>query len=386
MLHVFRSRRHVVRRCDEIREAGFSLVEILLAMGLAVLIMTAASQLIVSMKRSSDRMRLSAESKLRAQRAIDYLALNIRGATDMNPKGNNPAALLVWYRKGGTTAVQASWNNVTNAGLADVGTDILTIAKPTSSVVARGVSFSSTNNSTPSVFEFSAACPDSAANLALFKNLTGNGQPALLVEEGTGNWGFYQITDYQDAANANCCTAYSPSPPRIQVVANPGSGNLIEPITGTPSFGTPPNLVLGVQFITFRVRNGWLEQKVGLFDPSTDNPGTAFSPIIPDIEDFQVAWAFQDGTIWNTTTQALASGTYTNSVPAQGTSQPYDAINCNALRISVVARSAEELGWDSSALFTRPRIEDHAGATAKDRFFHQRATTLVMIRNRNMRF
>ncbi len=272
----------------------------------------------------------------------------------MNPKGNNPAALLVWYRKGGTTAVQASWNNVTNSSLADLGTDILTIAKPNSSVIAPGVTFTSTDNSAPSVFEFSA--------------------------------GFYQITDYQDAANANCCTAYSPSPPRIQVVANPGSGNLIEPITGTPSFGTPPNLVLGVQFITFRVRNGWLEQKVGLFDPSTDNPGTAFSPIIPDIEDFQVAWAFQDGTIWNTTTQALASGTYTNSVPAQGTSQPYDAINCNALRISVVARSAEELGWDSSALFTRPRIEDHAGATAKDRFFHQRATTLVMIRNRNMRF
>ncbi len=385
MLHVFRSRRHVVRRCDEIREAGFSLVEILLAMGLAVLIMTAASQLIVSMKRSSDRMRLSAESKLRAQRAIDYLALNIRGATDMNPDANNPAALMIWYRKGGSTTVQASWNNVTNAGLADVGTDILTIAKPTSSVVARGVSFSSTNNSTPSVFEFSAACPDSAANLALFKNLTGNGQPTLLVEEATGIWGFYQITDYRDATNAASCTAYSPNPPRIQVIANPGAANLIEPVTGAPGFGNPPNLMLGVQFMTFRVRNGWLEQKTGLFDPATDNPGTAFSPIIPDIEDFQVAWAFRDGTIWNSATQVLPSGTYTNSVPAQGTTQAYDAVNCNALRISIVARSTEELGWDPAALFSRPAVEDHAGGS-NDRFFHQRATTLVMIRNRNMRF
>ena len=363
------------------RETGFSLIEILLALGLTALLMIAASQLIVSMKRSSDRMRISAEANIRAQQALDYLCMNIRGATDMNPLQNNPAALLTWYQRGGTTNLQATWNNVTNANLADLGTDILTIARPNSNITAPGTIFTSTDNSGPSTFEFGGACPSSADNLALFKSLTGNGQPALLVDE-TGLWAFYQITDYRDGVNAGSCAA---SPPVIEVTANPGAANLLQPIPAPAAFPSPPTLMLGVQFYTFRVRNGWLEQKLGFFDPSTDNPGTAFSPLIPNIDDFQIAWAFTDGTVWNSSAQQLPSGTYTNSVPAQGTAQIYDVTNCNALRITIVARSGEELAWDPVALFSRPAIEDRAGGS-NDRFFHHRATTLVMIRNRNLLF
>jgi len=363
------------------REAGFSLIEILLALGLTALLMMVASQLIVSMKRSSDRMRINANTRLRAQKALDYVATNIRGATDMNPNANNPAAIMTWYQRGGTTNLQASWNNVTNSNLADIGTDILTIARPSANTFATGLSFSSTDSSTPSVFLFSGGCPSSSDNLTLFKNLTGNGRPALLVDEN-GLWSFYQITNYLDGANAASCSF---SPPRIQVTANPGSSNLLEPIPAPPAFATPPSLMLGVQFYTFRIRNGWLEQKLGLFDPTTDNPGTAFSPLIPDIEDLQIAWIFTDGTVWNSNAQQLASGTYTNSVPAQGTGLVYDVINVNALRVTLVARSSEELAWDSIALFNRPPAEDHAGGS-KDRFFHHPAKTLVMIRNRNLLF
>lgn len=363
------------------RETGFSLIEILLALGLTTLLMTVASQLIVSMKRSSDRMRISAEANLRAQKAIDYLAMNIRGATDMNPLSGNPAALLTWYQRGGTTNLQATWNNVTNASLADLGTDILTIARPNSNITAPGTVFTSTDSSAPSTFEFGGACPSSINNLALFKSLTGNGQPALLVDD-TGMWSFYQITNYLDGANANSC---STSPALIQVTANPGAANLLQPVPAPAAFPNPPALMLGVQFYTFRVRDGWLEQKLGLFDPSSDNPGTAFSPLIPNIEDFQIAWAFTDGTVWNSSAQQLPSGAYTNRVPAQGTALAYDVINCNALRITVVARSGEELAWDPAALFSRPAIEDRAGG-GNDRFFHHRATTLVMIRNRNLLF
>jgi len=380
MLRAFESRPH--HKTPTVGcEAGFSLIEILLALGLTALLMMVASQLIVSMKRSSDRMRISAEAKNRAQQALDYLTMNIRGATDMNPRVGNPAAILIWYRQGGVTNLQATWNNVSSALLADVGTDILTIARPSTNTTAPGTIFTSTDSSSPSTFQFGGGCPSSADNLTLFKNLTGNGQPSLLVDDA-GLWAFYQITNYQDASNGNSCTA---SPPVIQVTANPGAANLLTPIPAQAGFPSPPTLMLGVQFYTFRVRNGWLEQKQGIFNPTTDNPGTAFTRLIPDIDDFQVAWAFSDGTVWNSSVQQLPSGTYTNSVPAQGSGQAYDVLNVNALRVTIVARSREELRWDPVALFNRPAVEDRTGGS-KDRFFHNRATTLVMIRNRNLLF
>ncbi len=379
MLLAFQSRPHPGSPRN-LREAGFSLIEILLALGLTVLLMTIASQLIFSMKRSSDRMRISAEARLRGQKALDYLTSNIRGATDMNPRTGNPASLMTWYKKGGAN-LQASWNNVTNANLADVGTDILTIARASSVTYATAPTFGSTNSSTPTTFLFAGGCPNSSDNIAVFKDLTGNGEPVLLVD-AAGAWGFYQITDYLDGTNAGSCTL---NPPEIQATANPGAANLLESMTAPGSFIDPVKLMLSVQFFTFRVRDGWLEQKLGLFDPATDNPGTAFSPLIPNIDDFQVAWVFRDGTVWNSSAQQLPAGTYTNNIPAQGTTLAQDVINCTALRVSIVARSAEELTWDPVALFSRPTVEDRAGGT-NDRFFHHRATTLVMIRNRNLLF
>ncbi|MCD4750361.1 MAG: PilW family protein [Thermoanaerobaculales bacterium] len=373
------------------REAGFSLVEILLALGLTALLMMVASQLTVSMKRSSDRMRISAETKLRAQKALDFLAMNVRGATDMNPIGSNPAAIMTWYERG-VNPVQATFNNVTNANLADVGTDIITIAKADSNTQVANIKWpGSVQNAANAWWEFGPLCPDGAANLALFKELTqesgGLSQPILLVDSA-GHYAWYQITNYLDAWNTN--QGCNQTPPEIHVVANPGNSDMLNPPGGPQGLvnnlpDEPIRMMLGVKFFTFRVRNGWLEQKMGLFNPATDNPGTAFTPLIQDVEDLQFAWPFTDGTIWNTATQQLPSGTYTNSVPAQGTALAYDVLNVNALRITVVARSTEELTWDPAALFSRPAIEDRTGG-ANDRFFHHRATTLVMIRNRNLIF
>lgn len=373
------------------RETGFSLIEVLLALGLTALLMMVASQLTVSMKRSSDRMRISAEAKLRAQRALDFVAMNVRGATDMNPRASNPAAILTWYQMGGNP-VQATFNNVANANLADVGTDIITIAKADSNIQAPNITFPGFQDPTnESEWEFGPLCPDGAANLALFKELTqdtGSGSGPILLLDATGQYGWYQITDYKDAWNSG--SGCSQTPPEIHVVANPGNSDLLAPAGGAQVLvNAPPDapirMMLGVKFFTFRVRNGWLEQKMGLFNPATDNPGTAFTPLIQDIEDLQFAWPFTDGTIWNSATQQLPSGTYTNSVPAQGSALAYDVLNVNALRITVVARSAQALTWDPAALFRRPAIEDRAGG-GNDRFFHQRATTLVMIRNRNLVF
>ncbi len=173
------------------REAGFSLIEVLLALGLTTLLMMVASQLTVSMKRSSDRMRISAEAKLRAQRALDFLAMNVRGATDMNPMASNPAAIMTWYELGGNP-VQATFNNVANANLADVGTDIITIAKADSNMQVVNILWPGFLGP-DSEWEFGPLCPDGAANLALFKELTqesgGLSEPIMLVDEtGVYSW------------------------------------------------------------------------------------------------------------------------------------------------------------------------------------------------------
>jgi hypothetical protein len=133
--------------------------------------------------------------------------------------------------------------------------------------------------------------------------------------------------------------------------------------------------------VTFRVRDGWLEQKAGIFDPANDNPGTSFVPLLPDIEDLQLAWIFRDGTVWNTAAQQLPNGTYTNNVPSQDTTNTYDVINTVGVRITVTARSSTDADWEDTARFRRPAAEDRP-AGALDRFYHESSTITAMIRNR----
>ena len=59
-------------------------------------------------------------------------------------------------------------------------------------------------------------------------------------------------------------------------------------------------------YTSFRVRRDAnnelnLEQKQGLFDPDTDNPGTDFVPVLESVEDFQIAYpnVIRDGKVWH---------------------------------------------------------------------------------------
>jgi hypothetical protein len=212
-----------------------------------------------------------------------------------------------------------------------------------------------------------------------------------VLVDANGALALYQITNYLENSNRNpnsgCCSSSPPcGQPCIHVNHNPGLSDDINPPGGQPNLVQPITMNIGVRFRTFRVRDGWLEQKEGLFDPNTDNPGNAFFRVLPDVDDLQVAWVYPDGSVWNTTTQQLPNATYPNSVPTQGAGTLYDVHNVIGLRVSITARSSGEVYWETESRFVRPASEDHAAPVLGDRFYHHRITDLVMIRNRNLQW
>jgi len=377
--------------CDS-REHGFSLIEAMVTMALTAVLMLMSWQIFFAMKRSTDQMWLNTEPRQIARRASEYVGSYIRAASDMNAQRNNPAAIMVWWQDGdssGGTIHQSSWNNVTNANLADVGTDIITVGHPTSAINVQVATWPGFQHAANAEWFFSLGCDGSATesqkNMDLFKQLTGaytndSGKvvspPLLVVEPDSNNYGFYMITDYQDnGVNATSCTDGL-----IKVIANPGNSDQLNPPGGQPNLNDP-NLRLGLRWVSFRVRNGWLEQKNGIFDPASDNPGSAFVPLLPDIEDMQVAWIYRDGTVWNTASQQLPVGSYPGTVPAQDSAAAYDVINVVGMRLTITAHSSSDASWEDTARFRRPAAEDRAAGTA-DRFYHESSTITAMIRNR----
>jgi hypothetical protein len=145
-----------------------------------------------------------------------------------------------------------------------------------------------------------------------------------------------------------------------------------------------------------------LQQKLGLFDPNTDNPGTLFTNVLENVEDLQVAYVYSqtaaagaNGLVWNTASQTIGSDAVRCPTPGCDTHVPFqggptgalpplDIQNVIGLRFSVTGRSpllpigARKL----TSRHFRPASEDHAGAPLSDQFDHYRATATLMLRNR----
>lgn len=363
---------------------GFTLIEATISMTLLLVVLVLSMAFLFAMRNFSQRQELFTSPRQTARRAIDYLSYYVAGASDMYESAGNPNAIVVWtndqYLAAGN-AIQNTWDNVTNTAYADAGTDILSLAVPTSTgitaeyLVTTPTTGDDYSSGTGGTLAFSAGCGssgDNAANLALFKRLTGadsSGNSALLMMSGnSGSWAYFQITGYgaSDCANKT-----------VSVTVTPGdSTTLPHPPTAT-AIVQPYLLRVGVQFTGFRVKDGQLQQKTGLFLPGS--PDAGFTPLLDQVEDFQVAYIYDDGQIWNSSAQTLAS---TNAVPPQGTAGARDITRVIGLRLTVVARSAElPITILSRARYNRPAAENHA-AGPNDRFYHYRMTATVMLRNR----
>jgi hypothetical protein len=332
-----------------------------------------------------------------ARRALDYLSSKIRQAADLNSKNgaNNPNAIPTWYKLQGTQT-QACFNNSVS-GLADVGTDIfcLAVPPPTSLTIPINRWVGSDLNAANAWIFYNAGCPppygpmtngSDDLNMQMFKKATGydSGKSAVLtVYDNAGNWTYYQITDY---LQCNCTGLAGNAQDIIHVVANSGQSDGINPPGGPGATLNPPVFFGGlVTYQTFRVLNSQLQQKTGFIN-NTDNPGTAFTPLLDNIEDMQVAWIFNDGTVWDDSPAHQLPTT--GNIPTQkgagvigNIGNTYDVTNVVGMRISITALASTPVANQVFSHYFRPASEDHA-AGANDKFYHHRLTATVMVRNR----
>lgn len=417
---------------------GFTLVEVLVVVASLGMILWMVGSLFFPMQKAAERQRLQVEARQTARGAADYVAMLVRGATDMNDITNprNPAAILTFLYQGtpsgnpsdpvptcdgstGSPCIQLSYDNVTDGTLATPGTDILTFGVPSAPLRLKPSTWPGTaDNSSPTAWEFNQGCPDDAANKVAFDQVTGRGsdpahpnwsQPLMLFDK-TGNWVFYQITDYKDSSNSATCSsppsAWCTDPqsgqvvPCLQVVANPGSSALNAP-GGQRSYTDPVTLVVGLQYAALRVCDGWLEQKAGVFNSATDNDcpalaaGAAFppyqtkadwSPLLPNVEDLQFAYLFDAGTVGNGPAGAMTTAAH---VPIMGGTplDPSDVRRVIGIRITVTARSSTPVYGGGKALMLQPPAEDHTpGALSPDTYFRYQLSSTSLLRNRDAGF
>ena len=259
----------------------------------------------------------------------------------------------------------------------------------------------------------------------------------MLVDRN-GAWSYVSIPAAGYIADGLCTDVTAGSFKNIHVQVDTASAALPTAPNPAATLTDPVYLITGLQMISFRVLTDSvdglpkLQQKLGLFDPNTDNPGVAFTNVMENVEDLQVAYVFsQDaaagggGLVWNTASQtinAASPGCAALPAPGCGTQIPFqagpnfgaappalDISNVIGLRFSVTGRSpllpigARQLtnvgARDDLNLVDqtrtpsqhfRPGSEDHAvtrdpvfpAKPLYDQFDHYRATATLMLRNR----
>jgi hypothetical protein len=421
---------------------------------LLVIVLIVAMTMLFQMRAFAERQQYFMLPRQSARRAADYLSFYFAGAGHGNyatpPALASPNALIMYYNSGTPGVLtQASYNNLTgvaadepgNAPLpasglrpantstrfGDIGTDVITMVAPFDpgryQVFAPFPAFAAPQPVDLFV-NFRVGCAtDDAKNLTDFQAATGfdGTQSALLMlVDRTGAWSYVRIPSAGYVAS-NCADVTTFR--NIHVTVDTASATLPAPPNGIAGLTDPVYLVAGLQVISFRVLTDdvdglpKLQQKLGLFDPAADNPGTNFTNVMENVEDLQVAYMYSQnaaaGTgdnplVWNTDSQtidtdvALCPVGCAKHVPAQvgpsGIPAALDISNVIGVRVSVTGRSpllplgAQKLtnvgvqAVNTSQHF-RPASEDHpvtivAGKPNYDLFDHYRATATLMLRNR----
>ncbi|HEY3349926.1 MAG TPA: prepilin-type N-terminal cleavage/methylation domain-containing protein [Thermoanaerobaculia bacterium] len=426
---------------------GFTLIEAMVSLLLLVIVLTVAMTMLFQMRAFAERQQFFMLPRQAARRATEYLSYYVASASDVNDVQNNPNALITYYNLNGSV-LQASYDNLTGAEpgnavttpnvttkFGDIGTDVITLVAPINPakyrVSAPFPGFSAGAKSIRVNFRVGCGGPagtDDVTNMAQFKAATGfdGANSALLMFEDTnGEWSYFQIPA-AGYISSNCADVTTYRNILVQAVIQ--SATLPAPPNGgVAAFSDPVSLVTGLQFISFRVRTDpvdnlpKLQQKIGLFNPNTDNPGVEFVNVMENVEDLQVAYVYANGDIWNNTagqtiSQANAGARCNvaacdNRVPPQAgpgavTQEALDVTGVIGLRFSITARSprisigarqltnvnvTDVLTTTTSQHF-RPASENHPVTMDTlaplrplyDLFDHYRATSTMLLRNRTL--
>ena len=412
------------------RSRGFTLIEAVVSVLILSVVMVVALTLLVSMRSFAAKQQTFTVPRQAARSAVDYMSFFAAGATDLNVAAGNPNALVVWTSFGDNVsslapaaARQTSFNNLSGAdaalGYGDAGTDIISLSVATNPVRIPVVVGTWTGNDpldNSAGLNFTVGCPSDVTNLDAFKAATGatgavgsEVSGLLTVQDPEGRWRYLRISRYV----ASTCASGTDNTVQVEFV--PVTTAQLNPPGGwRGDLAGLLTLNAGVDYTSFRVRNRNLEQKTsGIFNPNCDKsaptpalgevcPATGFTPVVENVEDLQVAYVYQNGTVWNTAAPGQVLAT-TGTVPSQARTVPLatppltDVTNVRGLRISVIARSNPlDIGARglSSALsagrFRRRALEDHpqgpVDTIAGGVFDRYRLTTTLVLRNRLLGF
>lgn len=437
----------LVRLRRERTRRGFTLIEAMVSLLLLVIVLTVAMTMLFQMRAFAERQQFFMLPRQAARRATDYLSYYFASASDAGDIQKSPNALIMYYNLNGNT-LQASYDNLTGTEpgnavttpnvttrFGDIGTDIITLVAPLNPAKYRiAPNFPAFAAGLKDIYvNFRVGCGgplgiDDATNTTEFKAATGydavNGSSLMMLQDSNGEWSYFQIPA-AGYVGSKCNDTFTYKNFHIQAAIQ--SAALPAPPNGGAAFSDPAYLVTGLQFISFRVRTDpvdnlpKLQQKLGLFNRNTDNPGVAFVNVMENVEDLQIAYVYANGDVWNNTAARTISqvnaGAQCNvavcdkHVPPQAgpgavSQEPLDITGVIGLRFSVTARSprlsigarqltnvnvTEALATTSSQHF-RPASENHPVtmdplAPLKplyDLFDHYRATSTMLLRNRTL--
>lgn len=428
---------------------GFTLIELLAVLACLGMILWMAGQLLFPMRTAAERQRAQVEARQTARSAADYMAFVLRGATDGLPGVGSvnraPLAIMTWVvtgNQGGTGSnpgcpgaddcVQTAYNNVVRAadgGVADEGTDVITVGQFEEATLMRNAntSWPGSNSGTTAYWFYEQGCVayappalpagNNARNTDLFETVTGKGthkiaQPnsskVMVAFDRTGGYLFYQITDYLAGSNTTTCSA--PADPVCKVSGNRMPCVAVQAHADAAALNAPGgrrsltgvvHLTTGMRYMAFRVCNGWLQQRNGLFDAAADancpadgdgnTPG--WTSLLPNVEDLQIAYIYDDGRVMNTAQLRLATQPpvvggcdTTSGLPCQGwhgdPAAILDIARVIGFRVTVVARSSAEVVWESPAQLRRVVEDSGVPASAPDRFRRHVVSVNALLRNR----
>lgn len=311
-------------------EAGFSLIELMIALVLFSFAIIGVLSIGVTMVSGFREQRLTISTEQSARMSMEFIADAVRGASPAVPAGD-----IVNINANNCATGAFTFINGSNAP------DSLIVVYPSGSVVTSlRTAYTSSTNTAVTVADGSQF---SVGDTILITN-TVKGHLVKITSVSGNNLGLL--------APAAACTATLPS-------GGYGAGALVIRAERAQFYVTDIDAIPTL-----------------MMDPTPDDGVTNGEPLAEGIEDFQVALGIDlngDGSI-----AEIGNASSDDEWQGNVTGDPAIAGPIRAVRIWMVARATAEIPNGS---FTRPAVGDRAASTALDGYRRRILTSIVEIRN-----